>query len=99
MENTGAVVACIKSWDGIRILGVFSDEEAALETCRASRINTESEDFTLDFVIMDKISICQNLLLNEKSVHQGLRRVHIYSQESAFPGDPTLVDNENNSKK
>ncbi len=99
MEDTGAVVASIKSWDGIRMLGVFRDEATALRVCSSSNIDIKSEEFTLDFVVMDKISICQNLLLNETSVHQGLRRVHIYSSESAYPSQPTTPDDGNNSKK
>ena len=92
MEDTGAVIASVKSWDGIRILGVFSDEKTALKTCKECNIDIKSEEFTLDFVVMNKISICQNLLLNETSVQQGLRRVHIYAPEIAYhlkPNDST----------
>ena len=89
--DTGAVVASMKSWDGIRILGVFDNEQSAINICKEARIDVESEEFCLDFIQMNKISTCQNLLLNEKSVLRGLRRVNIYDYD--FTGTSSNTGN------
>ena len=80
--DQGTVIASMKSWDGFRILGAFKNEEAALEICKDHGIDVESEEFCLDFVQMNKVSRCQNLLLNQDTVQRGFRRVHVYDLNS-----------------
>ena len=82
--DEGAVIASMKSWDGFRILGAFKTEAIALTVCKESGIDVESEEFCLDFVQMDKVSMCQNLLLDQKSVRKGFRRVHIYDMNHSL---------------
>ena len=76
------VIASLKSWDGTRVLGVFETEDIALEQCRLNRIDTESEDFNLDFVTINKISVCQTMLVDHNSYGRSFRRVHVYDDES-----------------
>ena len=58
------------------------DEATALDVCREHGIDVESEEFCLDFVQMNKVSRCQNLLLNQDTVQRGFRRVHVYDLNS-----------------
>ena len=76
--DDGTVIASVKSWDGFRILGAFKNEATALDVCKNHGIDVESEEFCLDFVQMNKVSRCQNLLLNQDTVQKGFRRVHVY---------------------
>ncbi len=87
----GTVIASMKSWDGFRILGAFKNEEAALEICRDHGIDVESEEFCLDFVQMNKVSRCQNLLLNQDTVQRGFRRVHVYDLNNTLKENNTAV--------
>ncbi len=87
----GTVIASMKSWDGFRVLGAFKNEDTALEVCRAHGIDVESEEFCLDFVQMDKVSRCQNLLLNQDTVHRGFRRVHVYDLNASLKENNSAV--------
>lgn len=76
------VVASLKSWDGTRILGVFDTEDAAIKACKLSNINTEVDDFYLDFIEMNKISMCQTILVDDKSHASYFSRMHVYDDKS-----------------
>ena len=75
------VVASLKSCDGTRILGVFDTEEVAIEICERAKINTELEDFHLDFVETNKVSMCQTILVDDKSYGRYFRRMHVYDND------------------
>jgi hypothetical protein len=75
------VVASLKSWDGTRILGVFNTENAAVAACELARIDTETEDFHLDFVEINKVSMCQTILVDDKSYGRSFRRMHVYDND------------------
>ena len=47
--------------------------------------------FCLDFVQMDKVSRCQNLLLNQDTVHRGFRRVHVYDLNASLKENNSAV--------
>ena len=83
--DAGAVVGSMKGWDGVRVLGVFDDEATAIRVCKEAGIDVESEEFCLDFVQKNKVSICQNLLLNESTLQKGFRRVHVYDYPENNP--------------
>lgn len=72
------VVASLKSWDGTRILGVFETEDIAVERCREAGIETECEDFNLDFIEINKVSKCQTVLVDNSTYGKGFRRIHVY---------------------
>ena len=75
------VVAMIKSWDGTRVLGVFDNESTALEKCKKI-VDINSEEFSLDFVVMNKISMCQSLEVSSDDSAKAWRRRHIYDEAS-----------------
>ena len=89
--DEGTVIASVKSWDGFRILGAFKSEEDAIEICKAHGIDVESEEFCLDFVQMNKVSRCQNLLLNQETVRRGFRRVHVYDLNTTLKENNSAV--------
>tara|TARA_B100000700_G_scaffold205325_1_gene225751 strand:- start:276 stop:530 length:255 start_codon:yes stop_codon:yes gene_type:complete len=72
------VVASLKSWDGTRILGVFETEPIAVRSCKEAGIDTECEDFNLDFIEMNKVSKCQTILVDHSTYGKGFRRIHVY---------------------
>lgn len=75
------VVASLKSWDGTRILGVFDTEKNAIDACRLAKIDTETEDFNLDFIEINKVSMCQTILVDDKSYGRLFRRMHVYDND------------------
>ncbi len=77
------VVASLKSWDGTRILGVFETEDIAVECCKKASIDTECEDFNLDFIEMNKVSKCQTIVVDNSTFGKGFRRIHVYEANPA----------------
>lgn len=73
------VVASIRSWDGTRVLGVFDNESIALEVCK-NIVDVNCEDFSLDFVVMNKLSLHQSMEVNGKSNGGCWRRKHVYEE-------------------
>jgi hypothetical protein len=72
------VVASLKSWDGIRILGVFDTEDAANKACESLDIDTDIDNYNLDFVEINKISMCQTIIVDHNSHGKSFRRMHVY---------------------
>ncbi len=83
------VIASLKSWDGTRILGVFENEDLAIKTCETIGINTNCEEFNLDFVQMNKVSLCQTILVDKNSTNKGFRRTHVYEDVESVKNNVT----------
>jgi len=89
MKEEMYVIVTIRGWDGNRILGVFSNEEAA----RAAKdeyhkdINGEKEkqflqdeEFMFDFVELNRSSCGSSMVVNSSSIDQGCTfRNHLYN--------------------
>ena len=81
MDDT-LVIASIRSWDGVRILGAFLSEEQAVKECRKSGYDTDHIDFYLDVLSVGKISATQSLLVDGTKKPGASVRVHIYSEDN-----------------